>query len=29
MSVAAQHAHDFTLAEVLIDWMARQFRSRF
>ena len=27
MSAAAPHAHDFNLAEDLLDWMAQQFRS--
>ena len=27
MSAAAPHAHDFNLAEDLMDWMTRQFRS--
>ena len=27
MSAADPHAHDFNLAEDLIHWMARQFRS--
>ena len=29
ISAAAPHAFDFNLAEDLIDWMARQFRSHF
>ena len=27
LSAAAPHAHDFNLAEDLIDWIARKFRS--